>query len=145
MLEVYKIFSALRLSRTDRTACWWFMAISSLLCGVIYRVQTSHKLTKDLGVYKTTYSRGGKRGLDCLACLACIVHVCSQHLFGLPLRINGMHITQFDHRCLDLRSLVIWSCKFWTSVMWNLRKAQHSKSVLTFNLCCSLSITFGYY
>ena len=59
-LEVYKIFSALRLSRTDRTTCWQFTAISSLLCGVIYRVQTSHKLTKDLGVYKTTYSRAEK-------------------------------------------------------------------------------------
>ena len=33
--------------------------------------------------------------------------VCSQHSFGLPLRMNGMHITQFDHARLDLRSLVI--------------------------------------
>ena len=24
-------------------------------------------------------------------------HVCSQHLFGLWPRMNGMHITQFDH------------------------------------------------
>ena len=60
MLEVYKIFSALRLSRTDRTACWRFTVVSQLLGGVIYRVQTSNKLTKDLGVYKTTYSRGEK-------------------------------------------------------------------------------------
>ena len=34
-------------------------------------------------------------------------HVCSQHSFGLPLRTNGMHITQFDHARLDLVSLVI--------------------------------------
>ena len=34
-------------------------------------------------------------------------HVCSQHSFGLPLRINGMHRTQFDHARLDLLSLVI--------------------------------------
>ena len=29
-------------------------------------------------------------------------HVCSQHSFGLPLRMNGMHRTQFDHACFDL-------------------------------------------
>ena len=34
-------------------------------------------------------------------------HVCSQHSFGLPLRMNGMHRTQFDHARLDLLSLVI--------------------------------------
>ena len=28
-------------------------------------------------------------------------HVCSQHSFGLPLRMHGMHRTQFDHACLD--------------------------------------------
>ena len=30
-LEVYRIFSALRLSRTDRTACWQFTAISLII------------------------------------------------------------------------------------------------------------------
>ena len=34
-------------------------------------------------------------------------HVCSQHSFGLPLRMNGMHIVQFDLARLDLLSLVI--------------------------------------
>ena len=34
-------------------------------------------------------------------------HVCSQHLFGLPLRMNEMHRTEFDHARLDLQSLVI--------------------------------------
>ena len=34
-------------------------------------------------------------------------HVCSQHSFGLPVRMNGMHRTQFDHGRLDLLSLVI--------------------------------------
>ena len=24
-------------------------------------------------------------------------HVCSRHSFGLPLKMNGMHRTQFDH------------------------------------------------
>ena len=28
-------------------------------------------------------------------------HVCSQHSFGLPLRMNGMHRTLFDHACFD--------------------------------------------
>ena len=76
-------------------------------------------------------------------------HVCSQHSFGLalnlvprvfglsdqkarrlwlrdwlPLRMNGMHWTQFDHAPLDLLSLVLSSCVFWR------RKAQRwSKSV----------------
>ena len=36
-------------------------------------------------------------------------HVCSQHLFGLPLRMNGMYRMQFDHEHLDLLPLVIWS------------------------------------
>ena len=42
-------------------------------------------------------------------------HVCSKHLFGLPLRMYGMHRTHFDHARLDLLSLVIWSCMFWPS------------------------------
>ena len=59
MKQIYKIYSALTLIRTCRTICWQFTAIL-LLCGVI-RVETSDKLTKDLGVYKTTDSRGKKR------------------------------------------------------------------------------------
>ena len=31
------------------------------------------------------------------AVIAYVSHVCSQHSFGLPLRINGMHRTQYDH------------------------------------------------
>ena len=34
-------------------------------------------------------------------------HVCSLQSFRLPLRMNGMHITHFDHARLDLLSLVI--------------------------------------
>ena len=34
-------------------------------------------------------------------------HEYTQHSFGLPLRMNGMHRTQFDHARLDLLSLVI--------------------------------------
>ena len=51
-------------------------------------------------------------------------HVCSQHSFGLPLQMNEMYKTQFDHVCLDLLSHVIWSRVFWISDTWNLRKAQ---------------------
>ena len=32
---------------------------------------------------------------------------CSQHSFGLPLRMNGMLKTQFDHARFDLLPLVI--------------------------------------
>ena len=42
-------------------------------------------------------------------------HVCSKHLFGLPLRMYGMHRTHFDRARLDFLSLVIWSCVFWSS------------------------------
>ena len=50
-------------------------------------------------------------------------HVCSQLSFGLPLMMNGMHRTHFDHVRLDLLSLVIWSRVFWPYVPWNSRKA----------------------
>ena len=51
-------------------------------------------------------------------------HVCSQHLFGLPLRMNGMHITNFD---LITRVLTICHVKR--------KQAQcSSKSVLNFIL-----------
>ena len=34
-------------------------------------------------------------------------HVCSQHLFGLPPSMSGIHRTQFDHTRLDHLPLVI--------------------------------------
>ena len=34
-------------------------------------------------------------------------HVCSQLVFGLPQRLNGVHRTQFGLASLDLLSLVI--------------------------------------
>ena len=34
-------------------------------------------------------------------------HVCSQHSFGLPLGMSGIHITQFDHSHVDVLSLGI--------------------------------------
>ena len=52
------------------------------------------------------------------------LHVCSQHSFGLPLRMNGMHKTQFDHAHFDLLPRVIWSRVFWPSVKWNIPKSK---------------------
>ena len=73
-------------------------------------------------------------------------HVGSQHSFEIPLRMNGMYRTQFDHKGLDLLSLVIWSRLFWLSVMWSLHKAQWwSKSILTFDHRRQHSLNFGYY
>ena len=51
-------------------------------------------------------------------------HVCSQHSFVLPLLRNEKHKTLFDHVCLDLLSLLIWSRVLWIPDTWNLRKAQ---------------------
>ena len=47
-----------------------------------------------------------------------VPHVCSQHSFELPLRVCGMHRTQFDHTHLDFLSLIIWSCKFDQVPFW---------------------------
>ena len=75
-----------------------------------------------------------------------VSHVCSQHSFGLPIRMNGMHRTHSNHTRLDFLSLVIWSSIFWPSVTWNLHKAQRwSKSALTFDCCRLHSVSFGYY
>ena len=51
------------------------------------------------------------------------LHVCGQHSFGLPLRMNGMHKTQFDHARFDFLPRVIWSRMFQPSVKWNLCKS----------------------
>ena len=88
-----------------------------------------------LFIYLLRATRGA-RNLNLLAIFTHASPVCCQHLFGLPLRMNGMHWTQFDHACFDLLPLVIWSRVFWLSVTWNLRKAQlWNKSVLTFVRC----------
>ena len=34
-------------------------------------------------------------------------HLCSQHSFGIPLRMYGMHKTHFDHACLDLWTRIL--------------------------------------
>ena len=35
------------------------------------------------------------------------LHACSQYLFGLPQRMNGIHKTQFDHAHFNLLPLVL--------------------------------------
>ena len=73
-------------------------------------------------------------------------HLCSQRSFGLPLRMNGMHITQFDHARLDLLILVNWSRVFLTICHVKLTQSTAwRKSVLTFDRCRPHSVTFGYY
>ena len=55
-------------------------------------------------------------------------HVCSQYLFGLPLRMNGMHIPQFDHANLDLLSLISDHVFFCRVKIKNTSKALEQKS-----------------
>ena len=68
---------------------------------------------------------GDKRSPQSLSpgCYYACVTLCSQHLFGLPLRMNGMHRTQFGHAHLDLLPLVIWSCMVWTICHMKLRQS----------------------
>ena len=54
----------------------------------------------------------GRRNLWLLLYITLASHVVSQHSFGIPVRMYGMHRTQFDHACLELSSLVIWSSVF---------------------------------
>ena len=94
-----------------------------------------------------TYLRAKKwaRNPNLLVVITHASHVCSQHWFGLPLRMYGMHTTHFDHGRLDLLPL-IWSRVFWPSVKWNLRKVKRwSKSILTFDCYRPHSVTFGYF
>ena len=56
-------------------------------------------------------------------------HACSQHSFGLPLRMNGMHRRQFDHVRFDYLPRKTY--------------AKYSNGVRAF--CRPHSLTFGYY
>ena len=67
---------------------------------------------------------GDKRKPNLQVVIAHASNLCSQHLFGLQLIMNGIQITQFNHSLLNPLSLVIWSSVFWLSIMWNLREAQ---------------------
>ena len=67
----------------------------------------------------------GARNPNLQVAIARASYVCSQQWFGLPLRMNVMHRTQYDQARLDLLSLVIWLRVLWLSLTWNLvRKAK---------------------
>ena len=94
-----------------------------------------------------TYLRAtrGARNPNLQVFITHALHLCSQHSFGLPLRMYGKHRTHFDHVRLDLLPL-LWSRVFWPSVMWNLRKAKRwSKSVLTFDCYRPHPVTSAYF
>ena len=94
-----------------------------------------------------TYLRAtrGARNPNLQVFITHALHVCSQHSFGLPLRMYGMHRTHFDHVRLDLLPL-LWSRVFWPSLTWNLRKAKRwSKSVLTFDCYRLHPVTSAYF
>ena len=86
----------------------------------------------------------GARNPNLQGVITHVSHLCSQHSFGFPLRMNGTLKMQFDHMCFNLLPLVICSHAFWPSVKGNLCKAQHwSKSILTSDHCCPRPLTFG--
>ena len=74
-------------------------------------------------------------------------YLCVACMFGLPLRMNGMHRMQFHHACFDLPPLVIWSCVFWPSVSTILCKvlAVLEQKCLILDCCHLHSVTFDYY
>ena len=50
--------------------------------------------------------RRGVRNPNLLVVITHVWQVCNKHSFGLPLKMYGMHRTQFDHAHLDLLSFV---------------------------------------
>ena len=48
------------------------------------------------------WARRGARNPNLQVFITHASYVCSQHLFGPPLWMNGMHIMQFGQTCLDL-------------------------------------------
>ena len=87
---------------------------------------------------------GDKRKPNLQVVIAHMLHLCSQHSFGLQLIMNGMQITQFDHTLLDPLSLVIWSRVFWVSITARETYAKHSDGEKAFR-CRPHSVTIGYY
>ena len=73
---------------------------------------------------KGVYRSSEKEKENCCLVFTSIMHashVCSQHLFGLPLR------AQFDHARFDILPLFIWSHMFWPSVTRNLCSKNEQK------------------
>ena len=155
------------LRRRNVTAVWWFRLWRRFVCRmwtealnisflwVLIRAYAGRFCPKGVsflgfrsikGVGISLQMTRGARNPNLQVFITRASHVWSQHSFGPPLRMNGMHRTHFDQACLDLLSLVIWSRVFWPSVTLTLRKAQRwRKSVLTLDRCRPHSVTFAYY
>ena len=68
-------------------------------------------------------------------------YLCSQHSFGLPLRINGMHRMQFGPSISrNVITLVLTICHVKLTQSTALEQKRFA-----FDHCCLHSITFGYY
>ena len=72
--------------------------------GRIFHLCQGELLTHLLGAIKTRAARNPDLQV---VIMRVIMHVCSQHYFGLPLGMNGIHIMQFDHSHVDVLSLGI--------------------------------------
>ena len=92
---------------------WWLNTLKRIQ--KIIRESAFDKKKTNPGLVLTIVPTTGPRLLGRMRHMT----VCSQHLFGLLLRMNGMHRTHFDHARLDIVSLVIWSSAFWLSLTWN--------------------------
>ena len=80
--------------------------INILSLFIWHEINNNTSLFIYLFIYLLRATRGA-RNPNLLAVFTHASPVCCQHLFGLPLRMNGMHWTQFDHACFDLPPLVI--------------------------------------
>ena len=68
-------------------------------------------------------------------------YLCSQHSFGLPLRINGMHRTQFEPSISrNVITLVLTICHLKLTQSTALEQKRFA-----FDRCRLHSVTFGYY
>ena len=121
-----------------------------LACSILLGWSLANRRTVSFLISSWKVFVGNKRNLNpnFQVVIMHALHVWSQHLFGLPVRMYGMHRTQFDDSRCNLLLLVIWSRKFdyapfWPSVTWNFRKAQRwNKSILTFDHCRSSSLAY---
>ena len=74
---------------------------------VMFRLTFFLKLIHLFFFYYSLRATRGARSPNLQVVITHASHVCSQRSFGLPLRMNGMRRTQFDHAPLDILSLVI--------------------------------------
>ena len=75
-------------------------------CVLTYNFSLTHCWLHLIGVFSHCGRHRGARNPNLQVVVTHVSHVCSQHSFGLPPKMNGMHVLQFDHVRLDLLSLV---------------------------------------